>query len=74
MSVVCTESSLCNIIRVHTDLMMPTTEIKLAEEPSAAQFIQELLHNWNGEFVLDCFVVKSSKIHTEAPAAIMLAY
>ena len=44
----------------------------MAKKPSAIQFVQEFLYNWDGEFVIHCVLVEGPVINTEALNAIGL--
>jgi hypothetical protein len=42
------KSRLCHICKVHAHLMIPATEIKLGEESSTLQLVQQVINDGNG--------------------------
>jgi len=62
--IMCSESYLGDVHRIHAHLMIPGAEVELGKESGAVQLVQELFHNWNWEFVLHCALVEGSVIHT----------
>lgn len=61
------ERRLLDVVYVHLDLMIPQAKVKLSEEASALEFIEQLLHHWNRKFVSNRVLVESPLINTETP-------
>lgn len=64
---------LLHIIWVHQHLVVPESHVELGEELDTAQLVQELLHNGDGELVLDRGVVERAVVDAEPLRAVMLA-
>jgi hypothetical protein len=46
-------------------------QVHLGEECHAVQFIEELLHDGNGKFILHGDTVQCTVVHVESPAAVV---
>ena len=64
------ERCLGNIIRVHTNLVISRTQIKLGKELRPMEFIQKFFDNGDGKFILDRGGVEGPIINTKAPRTI----
>lgn len=51
MAVVCSKRRLLDVCLVHQYLVVAAAQVELGEELSAAEFIKELVHDWNWEHV-----------------------
>jgi hypothetical protein len=52
--------------------MIPRSEVKLSEELRAMEFIEELLHHRDGEFVLHCRCIERPVVDAKAPCTVLL--
>jgi hypothetical protein len=48
------------------------TEVKFGKVLSPTEFIQKVIYDGNGKFVLDCKFVKGTKIREHVPSAFLL--
>jgi hypothetical protein len=67
------EHGLLHVVQMHQHLVVARAHVELREETRAPQLVEELLHHWNWELVLDSGVVESSVIDTETPCVVVLA-
>ena len=68
MSVKC---SLGDVYLLHTYLVVARMEVKFGKVWIPTEFIQKVIYDRNGEFVLDFKSFEGSKIMTHAPSAIL---
>jgi hypothetical protein len=66
------ECSLGNVILFHTYLVVARTNTKFGKVLSPIEFIQKVIYDRNGEFVLDGKFVEGIKIRTHAPCDFLL--
>ena len=66
------KGSLGNVCLVHTYLVVAQMKIKFSEELGTTQFIQEVINDRNGEFVLDGKFVEGTDVRTHSPRTFFL--
>ena len=66
MAIMCAESCFRDIIRMDPNLVIPRTKIQLGEKMSTMELIQKLINNGNWKFILDCDVIRCSKVNVKA--------
>jgi hypothetical protein len=66
------EHSLVFIVGMHSDLVVPHSQVQFGENFGACQFIQEFVDDWHREDILDGKLVQSPVIDTESLAAVFL--
>jgi hypothetical protein len=69
MSVKC---RLGDVFLFHTYLVVARMEVKFGKVLSPTEFIQKVIYDGNGEFVLDGKFVEGMKIRTHVPSAFLL--
>lgn len=58
-----------SIWRVHPNLIS-WMQVQFCKKLSSMQFLQQLLNDWNGEFIFHSFCVQEPVIHTKSPRTI----
>lgn len=71
VAIISAEGCLGEIIWVHVHLMIPRAQIKLGEEPSTMEFIEQLVNHRDGKFIFDSLLIQSLVVDTKTPGAIM---
>jgi hypothetical protein len=69
MAFVSVEGSLGNINLLHINLVISRMKIKFGKKLGIGQFIQNIISDWNGKFILDGNFVESTKIMAHVPSA-----
>ena len=67
VAIMCVESCFRDIILMNPNLVISKTNIQLEEKISTMELIQKLINNRNWKLILDCYVIKCSKVDVEAP-------
>uniref|UniRef100_A0A0A8YS60 Uncharacterized protein n=1 Tax=Arundo donax TaxID=35708 RepID=A0A0A8YS60_ARUDO len=52
---------------MHPHLVIAGAEVELGEELGAVEFVEEFIHNWNGELVVDRARVQGPIVDAKAP-------
>ena len=63
-----------NINFLHTNLVTAKMEIKFGKKLSTFKFIQKIMNEWNGKFILDNYLVERVKVKTRIPSALFFQY
>ena len=63
VAIMCVESCFRDIILMNPNLVIPRTKIQHGEKMST----MKLINNRNWKFILDCDVIKCSKVNVEVP-------
>src|ERR1700722_11863187 len=58
------ESSLGYVDFLHADLVVTGVKIQLREKLSPVEFIQQIIHHWNGKFIFDCELIEGPEVRT----------
>lgn len=66
------ERVLGHVIDVHADLVIAAVEVKLGEVDRMLEFVQELLHHGDGEFVAHGLAVEGAVVDANPPRAVTL--
>jgi hypothetical protein len=64
--------SLENFFLFHTYLVVARMEVKFGKVLSPTEFIQKVIYDMNGKFILDGKFVEAMRINTHAPSAFLL--
>ena len=67
MAIMCVEIHFRDIILMNLNLVIPIMNIQLGEKMSTMKLIQKLINNGNWKLIIDCDVIKCSKVDAEAP-------
>ena len=63
----CAERYFRDIILMNLKLVIPRTKVQLGEKMSTMELIQKLINNRNWKLILDCDVIKCSKVNAKEP-------
>ena len=63
----CVKIHFRDIILMNLKFLIPRTKIQLGEKMSTMKLIKNLINNMNWKLILDCDVIKCSKVYVEAP-------
>ena len=63
----CKASYLRDKILMNLNLVILRTKIQLGEKMNTMELIQKLINNMNWKIILDCDVIKCSKVDENAP-------
>ena len=66
------EHRLVDILRPHPDLVVPGPQVQLGEETRAVELVEQLVHDRDGEGILDCERVQRPLVDAEPPRAVRL--
>src|SRR3954470_23200787 len=72
MTIPCPKSSLLNILRLHTNLMIPRPQINLAKHTSSNQLIHQIINPWKWILVLNRYFVQLPIINTKSHRTFLL--
>jgi len=72
--VMSSECGLGDVIRMHTNLVIPAAQVELGEEDCTLELVQQFFDNGYGELVAHRLVVQGAVVHTESPGAIAFAH
>jgi hypothetical protein len=61
-----------NVRLFHMDLVIARAKIKFGEELGTTQFIQEVINDRDGKFVLDGEFIESTEVRTHSPRTFFL--
>jgi hypothetical protein len=64
--------SLGNVFLFHTYLVLAIMEVKFGKVLSPTKFIQKVIYDMNGKFILDGNFFEGTKIRTHAPSSFLL--
>ena len=67
MAIMCAKNCFRDIIRMDPNLVIPRTKIQLGEKMSTMELIHKLINNRDWKLILDCDVIKCSKVDAKAP-------
>jgi hypothetical protein len=67
----CPKCRLVDVVRVHAHLMVAAAEVKLSEEPRAAELVQQFIDQRDRELVFHRVVVQLTVVDAETPCAIL---
>jgi hypothetical protein len=59
-----------NIKFLHTNLVKARMEINFGKKLGTFKFIQKIMNDWNGKFILDNYLVERVKVKTHIPSAL----
>ena len=68
------KGSLGNVLFFHTYLVVVKTKIKFSKVLSTTQFIQKVINDRDGKFVLVCDFVEGMKIKTSVSSSFFIEY
>ena len=63
----CAKRLFRDIILMNSNLVIPRMKIQLGEKMSTIELIQKLINNRNWKLILDCDVIKCSKVDAKVP-------
>ena len=67
VSITCAKICFRDIILINPNLVIPRKEIQLGEKMNTMKLIKKLINNMNWKLLLDCDVIKCSKVDVKAP-------
>ena len=67
VAIMCMEICFRDIILMNLNLVIPSMKIQLVEKVSTMKLIKNLINNRNWKLILDCDVIKCSKVDVKVP-------
>jgi hypothetical protein len=72
VALIISKGILTNVFLFHTDLVVARTKVKFSKELCANQFIQEVINDRNGKFVINGDFVEGKEVRTHVPRTIFI--